>query len=307
MQRHTTILLKFETLFVSNFKNNETIKKDIMIVIRLRGGLGNQMFQYAAGKHIATKLGVGMKLDLTSLLKTNQNESYTSRDFQMDFFNFEPSFLLQPNFIRFLDRFRLNFLLQIIKSLKLIRYKKYKEKTFTVDEFIIKNPKDKYLYVGYWQSEKYSKSIEDELRKDFQFKDKFSNEAESIYESIIKVNAVCVHIRRGDYVGNTIFNCSNLDYFADGANYIFENTVNPHFFVFSDDPEWCKKHVKFDYDFTIVDYATDKIKYKEDLQYAYKNAEYHETELMKTRDRDEDANRWISVLYNSLGVEYDSE
>ena len=58
---------------------------------------------------------------------------------------------------------------------------------------------------------------------------------------------------------------------------------------------------------TALSKANPLDKYKEDLQYAYKNAEYHETELMKTRDRDEDANRWISVLYNSLGVEYDSE
>ena len=58
---------------------------------------------------------------------------------------------------------------------------------------------------------------------------------------------------------------------------------------------------------TALSKANPLDKYKEALQYAYKNAEYHETELMKTRDRDKDANRWISVLYNSLGVEYDSE
>ena len=237
-----------------------------MIIIRLRGGLGNQMFQYAMGKHIANKLGVGMRLDLTSLLRTGNKENNTPRDYQMDIFNIEASFLLQPNFIRFLDRFHLNFLLQIIKGLKLIGHKKYKEKTFTVEAFIINEPKDKYLYVGYWQSEKYFKSIETELRTDFQFKDELSQQAKTIYASIIKCNAVCVHVRRGDYVGDTSFNCSNLDYFANAADYIFKNTVNPHFFIFSDDTEWCKKHVKFDYDFTIVDYTTDKIKYKEDLQ-----------------------------------------
>lgn len=238
-----------------------------MIIIRLRGGLGNQMFQYSLGKHIANKLGIEMKLDLTSLLRTRQNEKLTCRDYQMGIFNFEASFLLQPNFIRFLDRVHLNFLLQIIKSLKLIGFKKYTEKTFTADELIINTPKDHHLYVGYWQSEKYFKSIETELRKDFIFKEELSVEAKSVYSAIKKVNAVCVHVRRGDYVGNTgSFNCSNLDYFENGTNYIFKHTINPHFFVFSDDPKWCKQHIKFDYDFTIVDYSTDKIKYKEDLQ-----------------------------------------
>ncbi|WP_269240099.1 alpha-1,2-fucosyltransferase [Flavobacterium limnophilum] len=238
-----------------------------MIIIRLRGGLGNQMFQYAFGKSIARKLGVDMKLDLTSLLQTHHKATTTNRDYQMNIFNFGDSFLIQPNSIRLLNKLHLNFLIQIIKSIKLIGFKKYKEKTFTAEELIINTPKDKNLYVGYWQSEKYFKNIETELRKDFRFNEELSPQAKSISEAIIKVNAVCVHVRRGDYVANTgSFNCSNLDYFVDGTNYIFKHTNNPHFFVFSDDPEWCKQHLKFDYDFTIVDYTTDKIKYKEDLQ-----------------------------------------
>jgi hypothetical protein len=57
-----------------------------MIVIRLKGGLGNQMFQYAMGKHIANKLGIAMKLDLTSIIKTNKKTN-VFRDYQMDIFN----------------------------------------------------------------------------------------------------------------------------------------------------------------------------------------------------------------------------
>lgn len=94
-----------------------------MIVIRLKGGLGNQMFQYAMRKHIANKLGIAMKLDLTSILRTN-NKTNVFRDYQMDIFNCEMSFLLRPNIIRFLVRFRLNFLLQIVKAVKLIGLKK---------------------------------------------------------------------------------------------------------------------------------------------------------------------------------------
>jgi len=238
-----------------------------MIIIRLRGGLGNQMFQYAFGKSIAKKLGVGMKLDLTSLLQTHHKVTTTNRGYQMNIFNCEDSFLLQPNLIRRLNKLHLNFLLQIIKAVKVLGFKKYKEKTFISENLIINNPQDNCLYTGYWQSEKYFKNVEDELRKDFQFKKELSPKAKSVYEAIMKVNAVCVHVRRGDYVANTgSFNCSDLDYFVSGTNYIFKNTINPHFFVFSDDSEWCKEHIKFDYDFTIVDYTTDKVKYKEDLQ-----------------------------------------
>jgi hypothetical protein len=237
-----------------------------MITIRLRGGLGNQMFQYAMGKYISKKMGVGMKLDLTKLLKNTKSKNYTARDYQLDIFNLNASFLFSTNSINFFYKYNLNFLLQIIKAFKHIGYRKYIEKSFTAENWIIENPKDKYLYIGYWQSEKYFKNIEDELRKDFQFKDELSEGAKVVQEEISKVNAVCVHVRRGDYVGNTLLNCSNLDYFINGSQHIFQNTNKPHFFVFSDDTDWCKQNIKFDYNYTIVDYKTNKIKYKEDLQ-----------------------------------------
>jgi len=237
-----------------------------MIIIRLRGGLGNQMFQYAIGKRIAKQLNTDMKLDLTSLLKTHKSEHVTDRDYQMGIFNIEESFLIQPKLLRTLDKLGLNFLSQLIKGIKLFGFKTYKEKTFTVEDWLVTNPKDKTLYSGYWQSEAYFNTAEDELRKDFKFKGALSLQARKIQEKIKSVNAVCVHMRRGDYVGNTVFNNSGLDYFEKSADYINESIDSPHFFVFSDDPDWCKENVKFNYDYTIVDYDTENIKYKEDLQ-----------------------------------------
>lgn len=237
-----------------------------MIIVRLRGGLGNQMFQYALGKRIAHELNTTLKLDLTSLLKTYDTEMVTNRDYQLDIFNLEPSFLVQPNLLRKLDKLGLNFVSQLIKGIKLFGIKKYKEKSFTVEDWIIKNPKNNILYSGYWQSESYFESAEDVLRKDFQFKDSLSIQAQEIYDKIQSVNAVCVHMRRGDYVNNHVFNSGSLDYFESAAHYIDQKESQPHFFVFSDDPEWCKSNVKFEQEFTVVDYHTDKIKFKEDLQ-----------------------------------------
>jgi len=236
-----------------------------MIIIRLRGGLGNQMFQYALGKRIAHQLNTTVKLDLTSLLKTSNNEFVTNRDYQLDIFNVQPSFLIQPKVLRQLDKLGLNFVSQFLKGIKLLGIKKYKEKSFTVEDWIVKNPNDNTLYSGYWQSEKYFESVDHLLRKDFQFKDTLSLQAQQIHDKIKSVNAVCVHIRRGDYVNNPVFNNGSLDYFSNAADYIEQKEQNIHFFVFSDDPEWCKEKVKFKQDFTVVDYQTDKIKFKEDL------------------------------------------
>lgn len=237
-----------------------------MIVVRLRGGLGNQMFQYALGKRIAHEFNTTLKLDLTSLLKTYDSELVTNRDYQLDIFNLEPSFLIQPNLLRQLDKLGLNFVSQFLKGIKLLGIKTYKEKTFTVEDWLIKNAKDNTLYSGYWQSESYFEAAENELRKDFEFKESLSQQAQDLYDKIASVNAVCVHMRRGDYVGNQAFNGSNLDYFYNAAAHINRQTERPHFFVFSDDPEWCKENVKFEQDFTVIDYQTKKVKFKEDLQ-----------------------------------------
>ncbi|MEM5564257.1 alpha-1,2-fucosyltransferase [Psychroserpens sp. AS72] len=237
-----------------------------MIIVKLRGGLGNQMFQYALGRRIAHQLDTTLKLDLTSLLKTYDTAMVTNRDYQLDIFKLEPNFLVKPSLLIQFDKLGLNFISQFLKGIKLFGIKRYKEKTFTVEDWLINNPKDNTLYSGYWQSESYFEAAENELRKDFQFKDSLSTQAQELYNKITSVNAVCVHMRRGDYVNNHVFNSSSLDYFYNAAQHINQNTEKPHFFVFSDDPEWCLENVKFDQDFTVIDYQTNKIKFKEDLQ-----------------------------------------
>ena len=70
-----------------------------MVIVRLRGGLGNQMFQYALGKRLAKQLKTSLKLDLTTLLRVKRKEGFTKRDYQLHIFNVEENFLVQPKFI----------------------------------------------------------------------------------------------------------------------------------------------------------------------------------------------------------------
>src|SRR5690606_5508496 len=80
-------------------------------------------------------------------------------------------------------------------------------------------------------------------------------------------NSVCVHIRRGDYVElGGAFNLSDITYFEKGANFISDKENDTHFFIFSDEPAWCKSNIKLSQPFTIVDYKTNGVRYKEDLE-----------------------------------------
>jgi len=234
-----------------------------MVIVRLRGGLGNQMFQYAMGKRIALHYNTNVKLDLTSLLKKGKKDS---RPYQLHIFNIEEDFFINPKLIEFLYKNKLNFVTQLIKRIKGRGIKKIKEQSFSVQEDLITNPQDNRVYTGYWQSEKYFKEVRDEILKDFSFKEELSPGAQNILDNIKTKNSVCVHVRRGDYVGDDFFQSMGLDYFKKASDYLNEHNSDLHFYIFSDDTEWCKENIKLDYDFTIVDYKTDKIRYKEDLQ-----------------------------------------
>lgn len=238
-----------------------------MIVIRLRGGLGNQMFQYAFGKKLAEQFNTKLVIDLTALLRVRKKSNFTNRNYQLDIFNIEEEFLIAPNLIKTLNKLKLNFLIQLLKRIKLIGIKNIKEKNFHYDEDLITQFSDNKLYSGYWQSEKYFKSAENSLRNELNFKTPLSKNAQEILKKIKQFNSVCIHVRRGDYVyGHTGFSLLNLEYFIKASNTINSKEKNTHFFVFSDDPNWCKKNIVLEHDFTVVNYETPEEKFKEDLE-----------------------------------------
>ena len=94
---------------------------------------------------------------------------------------------------------------------------------------------------GYFQSEKYFKEIETLIRSDFQFVDYgHSNEFKDMMKNIENVNSVGLHIRRGDYLNSNIHtDLSCTDYYLNSVKYIRQHVDSPHFYIFSDDIDWC--------------------------------------------------------------------
>jgi hypothetical protein len=109
---------------------------------------------------------------------------------------------------------------------------------------------------GFWQTERYFRDIAEVLRGDFTPLEPLDSQNALIKTKIAAVNAVSVHVRRGDYVGKERINKSHgtcsLDYYRRAAEFIFDRVDEPHFFVFSDDPEWVTKHLRLDAAITYV-------------------------------------------------------
>ncbi|MFH0816512.1 MAG: alpha-1,2-fucosyltransferase [Methanobacteriota archaeon] len=222
-----------------------------MIIARLRGGLGNQMFQYALGRHLALKNGAPLLLDLTEL------ESTKLRKYELGFFNIAAKTISDyqiGHFARWGRNLRL--------GLDSKRWAETKEQSKFFDPRVLELRGDVYLD-GYWQSEKYFNGIRDTIREDFTFKTEPDPSNEKMLEQIRRSNSVCLHVRRGDYVADQITNrfhgTCGLDYYREAANSIKARVPDAQFFVFSDDLDWASANMNLDGRSTIVGVnGTDK-------------------------------------------------
>lgn len=122
------------------------------------------------------------------------------------------------------------------------------EEGFAFSEKIYNNCPDNVSLVGYFQTEKYFKKIEEEIREDFAFKDDIRLPCEDMISGVDR--PIALHIRRGDFLRNS-GNHHNLhvDYFRRALD-MFPSNRNVA--IFSDDPKWCKEQELFDDDRFLV-------------------------------------------------------
>lgn len=240
-----------------------------MIIIKLQGGLGNQMFQYAIGKKLSLLHKTKLKLDLSFLLDRVPRQNFTYRDYNLNIFSLKIESAtpeeIKP-FISYLDSKTKRI---IYTYLFLGKKNKYiNEKQFTFDPAIFKLTRNIYLD-GYWQTEKYFSDIKNVLYNDFNIKIPQDEKNQEIAKIIKDTNSVSIHIRRGDYIENkqtyNVHGVCDLDYYNNCVNLLLKQIENPHFFIFSDDHQWAKENLKLDYPMIFADH-NDESKNYEDLR-----------------------------------------
>ena len=227
-----------------------------MIITNILGGLGNQMFQYAAGRSLAHQTGQQFLLDisafddyklhngfeLTRIFSIHNQFIASNKDF-FDVLGWQSNVLLR----RLLSRHLLSFL----RKNQFIQ-----EPHFQYWDGFNCISQDAYIQ-GYWQSYKYFQLIESIIRSDFIFKEPMSVENQKIADQITNCCAVSLHIRRGDYVENPVtlakHGLCSLQYYLNAVEYIATNLVEPKFFIFSDDIAWVKEHLKINYSCEYID------------------------------------------------------
>ena len=231
-----------------------------MIIVRLSGGMGNQMFQYAVARAIAINNNTTVGLNIYDLLDRTPRSNFTFRNYDLDVFNIQAEIVPQshiPLQYRSIKAGRVSVYLN--KMRRYIFGGKGKERGFQYNPSITSIGNSAYID-GYWQSYKYFESIADTIRKDFTLKDSLPEHIQLLERTIHNQNAICVHIRRGDYVGNSFHEVVFKEYYDQAIVVLQEKTSIEHIYVFSDDIAWCRDNIVFPYAVTFVgdEYAGEK-------------------------------------------------
>lgn len=214
-----------------------------MIVLNLTGGLGNQLFQYALGRHLAVKLSTELVIEDSFYRSTPKG--VTPRRYELDQFSTACRFVTEAE-RRYLRRYTHRWLRFSQKYIRIPgRYRYVRE---PLDRLMLEvgDFSGDILLDGYWQSEAYFSGSEAQLRHDLTPVFELSSQDLKTQSLMKATRSVSLHVRRGDYV-----NASNLawhgicglDYYKKAIEFIRKKVSDPHLFVFSDDMQWVRDNL----------------------------------------------------------------
>jgi len=224
-----------------------------MILTRISGGLGNQMFQYAAGRRLALVRGTGLLLDLSPI---DDPRVKTPRRYELHAYPIRATIASAAELEAIAAR-RDSLAARIARRACGGRRDAATERHFHFDPEVLDLPDGSCLQ-GYWQSERYFADAADDVRRELTLERPAAARNALLLERIESCNAVSVHVRRGDYVtvaqAHATHGLCSLDYYRGAARYLAERVADPVFFAFSDDPDWVRENLRLEGETVVVDH-----------------------------------------------------
>ncbi|OCP36447.1 alpha-1,2-fucosyltransferase [Ensifer sp. LC163] len=225
-----------------------------MIITRILGGLGNQMFQYAAGRSLASASGQTLKLDLTEM------QSYKTWAFGLEQFAIQAESARAEEVPARPGKGLFNKVKsRLLPTAPACIVAKERANTFDATILDLRGPVH---LQGYWQTEKYFASVAGVVRQEFQLKAPFSASRHEVLQQVRAADApISVHVRRGDYVSNPSANAVHgtcePEWYAEAMRQMAARLDNPSFFVFSDDPAWARANLPSSASMVVVEPQAD--------------------------------------------------
>ncbi len=211
-----------------------------MIVVKIIGGLGNQLFQYACGYNLARYLNTDLKIDISEF------EKYKLHNFTLNKFNISAKYASKKD----------------LEGLNI-----FKEKTLNFDSEVFNCDTNSYLD-GYWASEKYFIKSKKNLINEFKVLNNLEDMNLEFSKLIENSNSVSLHIRRGDYVPNSykeqLLEICDLDYYKRSIDYFKQKGEDYTFFIFTDDKKWVRDNFKInDFKYYFIEHNDADLNYED--------------------------------------------
>lgn len=241
-----------------------------MIMIKLQGGLGNQLFQYAAGRSLAHITNQELKLDVTSYGEDKK------RTYALSVFDITGEIATKEEVEHFKKFQRKDWgkIKGVLGKIKAILHNKFVankrkyfiEKQFHFDPDVLGLTGDSYIE-GFFNTEKYFRNVADIIKKEFSLKIPVTEQTKILSGTINSCNSVSMHIRRGDYASDpanlSYFGLCSVEYYKEAANIIASKISDPHLFIFSDDHAWVKENINLNFPTTYVDHTNGNTAYED--------------------------------------------
>ena len=197
-----------------------------VFLLKVEGGLGNQMFQYATARALMKNF------DFLLFNVSSYKDDYLDRKFKLLNYNIMGSVSKNKFFEKaFIPNTTINIILD-----KLSLYSLIKGNGFLIHNELLQKTKLFTRIQGFWQSELYFNSIRSELISEFMPK---------VIPTLPKIflfpNTVGIHVRRTDYLNDLRYGFIGENYYRNAMSLVKQKVLNPCFILFSDDIQWCKR------------------------------------------------------------------
>lgn len=212
-----------------------------MIIVKIWGGLGNQLFQYSFGKYLAARLGAAVKYDIQV---TNSLNSFTQRDLAISFFNVEMPLATAAEVNQ--KKYFSNIYLARLER-KIAQHFPALLQTHIVEPndptgFDPLQVRDNCYYEGYWQAFKYLQPVDDLIRRHCTLAQPPGQAVTEMLAQIKAADSVSIHVRRGDYLTHKYLPACTMSYYQKAMLVFTKEAGNTKFFIFTDDVAWCREN-----------------------------------------------------------------
>ena len=246
-----------------------------MIIVNIKGGIGNQLYQYALARRIEMNNPYPVKIDIRSY-----GNYIFPHKFRLNTFNTHYEIASEENVNSVIGKtvnLKNYHTLPLYKNFGIVskalrylyrkmdqlsyHYKSYlEEKQFTIDKRI-PNVHDNTYLDGYWSKYAYFTDIRDVLIEEISLKDEYKTpKYRAVKDDIERKNAVSIHIRRGyakRKVDENVFGVLPLSYYQRAVELIKKKVDNPFFYIFSDDSEWAQNNLHLEGNSEFINFGAE--------------------------------------------------